>query len=402
MVPDGGSRLNYRLLVPLLLGATLLQVSVPLARIATSYRAVPLDLPLSLVGLLSSAFALLPVLCMVQIGRHNDRHGEAGPAVVGGLLVGLAILGLWLLADSFAALLCFSCLLGIGQVMVISALQLVTTRCSGPESHDRVLGHFLVATSLGQVLAPMALAATTPAGALYPDGSSIYWLLAAAATGPALACIALARALPPHGRQDYAAVGGIGSMLRTPGLLVIMLSSSLCLAASDLMIVFFPVLGAARGIDAATVGLLLGLRAIASMASRFLFSRLARSMGKAALLAPTMVATGLATIALAISLPTTMLGLVLAISGFCIGLAIACSISLTLVVAPPEGRATAMSLRLTASRLGQFLLPLGAGAAATVLGPGSIFVVMGVSLLGCGSWSGYHHLGGDAALTSLC
>lgn len=375
--------LNWRLLTPLLLSATLLQVTVPLARIVTSYRAVELEMPLSQLGILSSAFALLPVFLMVQIGRRNDRHGEGGTALVGVILVALAIFGLWLTANSFIAIFAFTAMLGIGQVMVISALQLMTTRCSGPEGHDRVLGHFLVATSLGHVLGPLALSLTTPPGDLHPD-QRIHWLLAMMAVALVITGLALVRALPRHVRDTRAVPSRIGNMLRTPGLLVILLSSSLCLTANDLVIVFFPVLGATQGIDAATVGLLLSLRAIASMCSRFLFSTLAQKVGKMGLISMSLASTGLATGALLFDMPLWLLGAVLAGTGFGMGLAIACSISLTLAIAPVESRATAMSLRLTASRLGQFLLPLGAGTVAAALGPGSIFAVVGAGLMLCG------------------
>ena len=74
------SRLNLRVLIPLLVSASMAQVAVQLIRVGTSYRAVELDLPLPQVGALSSAFALLPVLFAVQIGRYNDRHGEGNTA----------------------------------------------------------------------------------------------------------------------------------------------------------------------------------------------------------------------------------------------------------------------------------------------------------------------------------
>ncbi|MET0439353.1 MAG: MFS transporter [Devosia sp.] len=376
-------RLNWRLLGPLLLSATLLQVTVPLARIVTSYRAVEMAMPLSQLGILSSAFALLPVFLLVQIGQRNDRHGEGGTALAGVVLVALAILGLWLVASDFITIFAFTAMLGIGQVMVISALQLMTTRCSGPEGHDRVLGHFLVATSLGHVLGPLALSLTTPAGDLHPD-QRIHWLLAAMAMALVLSGLAMVRALPKHSGDTKTLPSGIGSLLRTPGLLVILLSSSLCLTANDLIIVFFPVLGAAQGIDAATVGVLLSLRAIASMASRFMFSSLVLRVGKPGLISISLASTGLATAAFAFEMPLWLLGTVLAGTGFGMGLAIACSISLTLAIAPIESRATAMSLRLTASRLGQFLLPLGAGTVAAALGPGSIFAVVGAGLMVCG------------------
>lgn len=374
---------NWRLLAPLLATATLLQVTVPLARIATSYRAVELAMPLSELGILSSAFALLPVFLMVQIGRHNDRKGEGGTAMAGVVLVAIAIFGLWFASTGFLTIFIFTATLGIGQVMVISALQLMTTRCSGPEGHDRVLGHFLVATSLGHVLGPLALALTTLQGELHPD-QRIHWLLAAMAIALLMSGVVMARAMPKHIRDHQSPPSRIGNMLRTPGLLVLLLSSSLCLTANDLVIVFFPVLGAAQGIDAATVGVLLSLRAIASMASRFLFSRLVARVGKLGLISVSLASTGLATAAFAFEMPIWLLGAVLAGTGFGMGLAIACSISLTLAIAPVESRATAMSLRLTASRLGQFLLPLGAGTIAAAMGPGSIFVMVGSGLMLCG------------------
>ena len=177
-------------------------------------------------------------------------------------------------------------------------------------------------------------------------------------------------------------------IFRTPGLLIVLLSSSLCLTTNDLMTVFFPVLGAARGIDAATVGLLLSLRAISSMLSRLAFSRLTARLGKIPVMVASLVVTAIATGLLVLDIPVWVMAPALAISGFAMGLAIACSLSLTLAMAPAGGKATAMSLRLTISRFGQFIVPLGAGATASVLGPGSIFALMGLGLCACGALVG--------------
>lgn len=378
------SRLNLRVLAPLLVSATMAQVAVQLIRVGTSYRAVELDLPLAQVGALSSAFALLPVLFAVQIGRYNDRHGEGNTALLGAFIIGAAVRGLWLGATSFVAMLAYSCLLGVGQVMSLSAQQMMTTRCSEPAQHDRVLGMFLVSTAMGQVLGPLAIAVVTPAGALYPD-ARLYWL-SAAACAALLICAFIARlALPPPSDARERVSVPLGVILRTPGLPAVLLASSLCLTTNDLMTVFFPVLGAVRGIDASTVGLLLSLRAVASMVSRLAFARLTMGLGKVPVMVASLVATAIATGLLVLDLPVWAMAPALALAGFSMGLAIACSLSLTLVMAPAGGKATAMSLRLTISRFGQFMLPLGAGAAATVLGPGSIFALMGIGLCACGA-----------------
>ena len=380
----GRDAINWRLLMPLLAAATLLQTTVPLARIATSYQAVDLGLSLASIGLLSSAFALLPILFTLRIGRYSDRRGEAMVAATGSVLVLVAVVGLWLAPADFATMLALTLLLGVGQVMVISSLQMATTRCSGPEAQDRVLGHFLMATALGHALGPLLLTAVTPAGAVTP-GPALFAVLAGAATALTLAAALLAVRLPPHilplpGQKP----DSLRSILRAPGLLATVLASGLCLATNDLIVVFLPALAAARDIDAGTVGLLLSLRAAASMASRLLFARLVKQISRVTLMTLSLIVAGAASAAMLFTLPVWLLAVVLAGAGYSMGIAIACTISVTLALAPAGSRATALSLRMTANRLGQFLMPLVAGATAATLGAGGPFLITGVALVACG------------------
>jgi MFS family permease len=386
--------LKWRLLLPMLAAATLLQMTVPLVRIVTSYRAIELEFSLFMIGAISSGFALLPVLLMVQVGRHNDRRGEAASTIAGTLIVMVAVLGLWLAPAMFGAMLGFTILLGIGQVMVISGLQMTTTRCSGPEGHDRVLGYFLMATAMGHLLGPMLLSLLTPAGALYPD-QRLIWMLAGFAGLLVVSAAVVASQLPPHHVRTERKPAKIGAILKVPGLGVMLVASSVCVTTNDLIIVFLPVLAAAREIDVGTVGLLLSLRAGCTMVSRTMFSRLVKILGKGRLMTVTMLVTGLVTALIAIDMPVPMIGAALAVGGIAGGLAIACSISMTLSLAPLQSQATAMSLRMTAGRLGQFLLPFGAGTLAVVFGPGSLFVLMGACLLACGALVSRGYAAGD-------
>lgn len=376
--------IDWPLLVPLLVVATLLQTTVPLVRVATSYRAVAMDLSLASIGLLSGAFALLPVFLTVRVGRYSDRRGEAGVALVGALLVLVAVTGLWLAPAYFYVMLAFTLLLGVGQVMTISALQVATTRCSDAEAQDRVLGNFLIATALGHTIGPLILTAATPAGAVSP-GPALFPILAAAAALMTLGATLMALRLPPHTTPLQ---GGKPTSLRdilaTPGMLPTVIASGVCLATNDLIIVFLPALATDRGIDAGTVGLLLSVRAGSSMASRLAYSRLVRTFGRINLMTIALLASGVASLALFLSLPIWALVLVLAAAGYAMGMAIACTISVTIALSDPGSRATALSLRMTANRLGQFLLPMGAGATAAGLGAGSPFVVTGLALLACG------------------
>lgn len=378
------SGLSSALLLLLLAGAALLQIVVPLVRVATSYRAVELNIPVAEIGFLSSAFALLPVLFALQIGRYNDRRGEGDAALIGAVLIGVSVLGISLWSNSFAVMLALTGVLGIGQLMCLSSQQVMTNRRSHPQEKDRVLGLFLVATSAGQIIGPLVLGFATPSGDILPD-ARLYTVLAIASASLIICGVAIRLLLPARKATGEKKPADIRALLNTPGLRVLLLTSSLCVAANDLILVFFPLLGAAQGINAATVGYLLSLRAATSMLSRLAFSRLVQRAGKLTIMTFTVMASAVTTGVLVFSLPAWALAFTLAASGFSMGLAITCLLSVTMNIAPEGAVATVMSLRLTASRVGQFLLPIAAGLTASALGPGSIFAMMGLSLLACGA-----------------
>ena len=156
----------------------------------------------------------------------------------------------------------------------------------------------------------------------------------------------------------------------------------LCVTAGDLILVYFPALGADRGLGAGAIGWLLSLRAAVAMVSRIFLSRLARIVGRTKLMVMTMLSGAVAIGFLALPLPTWGLAICMIVIGFGMGIALATTLSLTVIASPPAARATAISLRLTANRLGQFLIPLSAGVVAGSLGVGSVFAVMAASLIG--------------------
>jgi MFS family permease len=116
------------------------------------------------------------------------------------------------------------------------------------------------------------------------------------------------------------------------------------------------------------------------MASRVFFGQLVRAFGRIRVMVWSTVVTALGLAVLGLPLPVWAMSAALIVVGLGLGLAVTCSISLTLIIAPNYARATALSLRLTANRIGQFLIPLGAGGVAASLGAAGIFVLIGGSL----------------------
>jgi len=68
------------------------------------------------------------------------------------------------------------------------------------------------------------------------------------------------------------------------------------------------------------------------------------------------------------------------VMGFFFGIGQPLSMSWVTTVADGRNRGAALSVRLAGNRVGQVVVPLGAGALAAVTGPGAIFIFTGFLL----------------------
>jgi hypothetical protein len=77
----------------------------------------------------------------------------------------------------------------------------------------------------------------------------------------------------------------------------------------------------------------------------------------------------------------------MAIVGFLLGIGQPLTMSIVSKKTPIEERAMAISIRLFGNRLGQFLVPLGAGALAAPFGAGAVFVGLAALIASAGAVS---------------
>ncbi|MEV7034785.1 MFS transporter [Streptomyces sp. NPDC093272] len=356
------------------------QGAVSMARPAVSYRALALGADERAVGVIAGVYALLPLFAAVPLGRRTD-HGRCAPLLpVGVLLIsgGCALSGL---ANSLGAMALWSGVTGLGHLCFVIGAQSLVARQSAPHEQDRNFGHFTIGASLGQLTGPVA------AGALIggPDraGSSAAALVVAGA-GAAVAFGSLwriedpAAVTPRHERRGRVPVGGI---LRARGVPAGMLISLSVLSATDILTAYLPVVGEHRGIAPAVIGVLLGIRAGATIACRLVLTPLLRLLGRPLLLTVTCFLAAVLCAGIALPVPVWALALLLAALGFCLGVGQPLSMT-TVVQAAPEGaRSTALALRLTGNRLGQVAAPAGAGLVAGLAGVAAPFVMLGALLL---------------------
>jgi MFS family permease len=373
------SDINYPLLVPLLVSSFLIQMVTALIRVTISYRAVELGLSIIGLGFIACAFAIFPILIAVQVGRHIDRGHDARTAWIGSAIFLVSIAGFAVWATP-TGLLVFSAVMGLGHIMLMASQQMICVRAAGPKSLEGVFGNFMVANSVGQGLGPYVVG-LLGGNAPVPPTEKLF-VVGAACSAVALVVMLLLR--PSRETRTTAGQGEIvpvSQILRIPGLVAVIMAGVILVAASDTVIVYIPLLGAERHIDVHDIGLLLTVRAAASMTARLFYSRMVMAFGRWNLMMASTFACGLSYAVFSLPLPLWAMHLAIAMMGFSFGLATTLSITIVVDMTSVSARGTTNSLRIMSNRIGQFVMPFGAGLIAAAASVGGLFVALAVAIV---------------------
>jgi predicted MFS family arabinose efflux permease len=376
--------LDYRLHVPLLVHAAGIQTVVSMIRVTTSYRALELELPVVWLGIISGAFALLPVFLAVSVGRFIDRGNDAKACWIGNGLMLAGCTGIAASPPSALPLLAFNVVLGIGHLFLMASHQMLCVRSAREGSRELAFGNFLVAAAIGHGLGPF-LVGWMAGAARIPPTQLLFEVALAGIAAMLLVSFSLrpaARAGPHAEQRD---VVPVSELLRTRGLLTLLMASVITITAQDLVVIYLPLLGTERGIDASHIGMLLTVRSAAVMVARLIYVRLIYTVGRVPLTVSSMVGAAAAFAVLALPLPLAAMYIVLVIMGFGLGLASTLSITSVVEVAPAAARATVMSMRISGNRIGQVTLPLIAGVVASATGAAGVLVLIALSLAASGA-----------------
>ncbi|GGV68330.1 MFS transporter [Streptomyces massasporeus] len=378
VVRPGGNR---GWLLRLVIAFSFAQGAVSMARPAVSYRALALGADERAIGVIAGVYALLPLFAAVPLGRRTD-HGRCAPLLpVGVVLIsgGCALSGV---AGSLWTMALWSGVMGLGHLCFVIGSQSLVARQSAPHEQDRNFGHFTIGAALGQLVGPVAAGALIGGGDM--AGSSALALIVAGATA-AVAFTSLwrieHRRAASASRPDKGDRIPVGGILRTRGVPAGIFISLAVLSATDILTAYLPVVGEHRGIAPSVIGVLLSLRAAATIACRMVLTPLLRLLGRTLLLTLTCLLAALLCAGIALPVPVWALGLLLAALGFCLGVGQPLSMTTVVQAAPDDARSTALALRLTGNRLGQVAAPAAAGLIAGVAGVAAPFVMLGVLLL---------------------
>jgi MFS family permease len=375
--------MNAMFVTGVLATAFLQQVTVMIIRVTATYRADELGLSVFWVGLLATSFSLLPLPLTVAIGRYVDRGNDAKAVWLcsaGAIFCSLLII----VTHSAFGLLAGVTLLGVCQMTIGVALQILCARDDRPGVLEKMIGNYMVANAVGQGVGSLIIG-FAGSGVAVPPTQKLFWIALCSAAVQSV----IAHMLRP-GRATIASLEGSRStslpeLFRLPGFLALLAAGLFSSAAQDLIFVFMPLIGKAHDIRVEDVGRLLAVFTGSSMMARLTFARLYQRLGTRQLAAISVLVSGFGYGCVGLPLPLHAMYVVVALIGFGSGIALTTTIAGLISHSPPEIRGRANSLRLAANRVALAVFPFFASLIATAVGIGSVFVLVGVLLASSGA-----------------
>ena len=384
----------------LTLTALVNQFSVNVVRPSTTYKVDALGGDATLVGVIAAAYAIIPLISAMSLGRLAQRSSTLTVLMVSGLIIMALGSGAIALSPNVWGLIAGTAALGFGQLVFTIGGQSAVSRVAGESNVDAAFGWFTAGVSAGQMLGPLVggwiISSGPDTGDVSLAGIDASIWVGGLVTLPGAVVLLLTLFFRRHGLDragstpankdadpDDREKASALHILQRPRIGSHILASAGLLALTDILVAFVPLLGQNAGLSPTMVGLLLAVRGIGSLVSRLLLSYLTRRIRREVLLVVSLLVSTVCFGALpwligVLWLATTMTFL----GGFFSGLGQPLTMTIITMAVPPDWRSPALALRLVGNRLGQVVIPLSAGAIAAPAGPaGAIWVGAGVQLV---------------------
>lgn len=375
-----------RWLWALLINVALAQASIYVMRPMITYRALENGATGFQIGLIAAVYALVPLLIAVPMGRWVGRLGEV-PLLFAGCL-SFIVLGIsFAFINNIIAIAAATSLAGIAHLSNVAASQAMVASRSPMDLQDQNFGYFSFSTSMGHTFGPMLGGLIAGSAGVLPRSSTSAFVFAAVLAMLALVPFFLFKGVKEvRTQEERDAAGSIRArdVIERPGIKPAIWTSLAVASTNDVLVVILPLVGTEKGINPVVIGAILSLRSAAAMVSRFLLGRLTGRFGSANVMNYSIFLSAIFLFMSVYSTTALTLGALMAVVGFLLGIGQPLTMSIVSKKTPIEERAMAISIRLFGNRLGQFLVPLGAGALTAPFGGGAVFVGLAALIASAG------------------
>lgn len=365
---------NSRWLLLVLLNSAFIQAGVYVVRPMITYRAVDLGADAVLVGLVGSAFAVAPLLFAIQMGKWVDKGRDGTALVVGSVLALVVTVGL-IYFETLAFLFLAMPLLGIGHLFAMTGGQTMIAHRSPDPKYERNFGLLTFYASVGHAIGPFVGGVLADRGGIDVEVNSALWFAVGLFVLAALSVATLYKKIERPKTSPEVSVGAVRRVFAVKGYKPAIFVASSSTAVVDVMLIFLPLLGRELGLGSSQIGILLAIRGLASMGVRIVLGRINDRLGMKFILNAGALVTLLGSVSIAFITDFFWLAVAIAITGFAMGIGQPATMAWVSRISDPDHRGLAISIRLSANRLGQVAVPVAAGAIATS-GVGTVFFLL--------------------------
>lgn len=350
------------------------------SRLMMSYQALEVTGSTLFISIQAATFALAGLVFALRAGRIADRFGSPIVCLIG---ISTSIFGTFvaLLVPVPAGLLAAAFLLGAGQIFLLVGQQSVAASSAVNGKSDLAFGALSAATSFGQLIGPpltAAVASFGEVGTSQPDTtigflvSIVFLVIAFPAAGVLFIRERRSLGLRAERALSRSSPVPVLDVLRISGMSRSLMVSGAVVVTVDLLSSFLPLWGVERGVSATTVGLLLAVRAVFTITSRFGMARLLRTFGRKSLIVAAMIVAVIALGLLPLANEWWAIPL-MALIGFGLGMPQPLTMAWVASLAPRRASGAAMGLRMSSNKLAQFSIPLAVGSITGPLGVAAVF-----------------------------
>ncbi len=339
--------------------------------------ATPLEM-----GFLFAMNGLFPFLLAVSAGRIADRLDNRVLMYCG--IVGYAAcLLLPFFFPTLPVLYVAVAFSGLCSMLFMVATQNLLGVLSSANTRTRNFSYFSLGESAAAIAGPVAVGFAIDAFRF----QYTYLYLALFTGGCALVLAAAHRRVPPGTRPatDDATPRRMTDLLKLPAMRAALLINGVVMSSLDLFNLYMPVYARGLGINASTIGLIIGAFGAAGIVTRLAIPAITSRWGERRMLRWSLALAAAAVV----TIPLTTSPLLLGVIAFFIGLGLGCGQPLSMVLAynaAPKGRqAEGIAMRLAVSYGSHVVIPPLFGAFGAALGLAPVFWTCGV-LLTTGSW----------------
>ena len=351
------------------------------SRLAISLNALSMGASALTVGVLMSLFAALPMMLSIASGRLVDRIGVRRPILLSVAFLALAV-ALPGVAPGILALHIAAAGIGTGFMLFHIGVQHAVGEMSSAAARKDNFGWLALGFSISNFIGP-----TLSGLAIDTLGfRETFCLLALLAVASLALLVSRRKSLPhkPHHERNVE-IRSTWDLMRQVELRRLFIVSGLLASAWDLFVFVMPIYGTSIGLNASTIGLILGSFAAATFAVRLALPWISRRMREWPMITTTFC---IACVAYALFPMVEAVALLAAIA-FLLGLGLGAtqpSIMSLLYAAAPAGRAgEAVGVRSVVLNASHTVLPLAFGAVGAALGMIPVFWTM-AGTLATGGW----------------